>query len=93
MDSSSMRTRFPAWFARSKGIGRAPNADGERAVRATPEPETSPHTGQADRSPMVHQGQRTRSSRWSHDHPGRPGEPDTGQRGFYTNRSKDSRNG
>jgi hypothetical protein len=31
---------------------------------------------------MPQEGQRTRMSRWSHDHPGRPGEPDTGQRGL-----------
>src|SRR5262252_9506630 len=31
---------------------------------------------------MPKEGQRTRSSRWSHDHPGSPGEPDTGQRGL-----------
>ena len=31
---------------------------------------------------MPQEGQRTRSSRWSHDHPGNPGKPDTGQRGL-----------
>jgi hypothetical protein len=31
---------------------------------------------------MPMEGQRTRSSRWSHDHPGSPGEPVTGQRGL-----------
>jgi hypothetical protein len=39
---------------------------------------------------MCLQGQRTRSSRWSHDHPGRPGEPDTGQRGLYTRGFRDA---
>src|SRR5262249_6335486 len=28
---------------------------------------------------MLQEGQRTRMSRWSHVHPGRPGEPDTGR--------------
>ena len=31
---------------------------------------------------MPTEGQLTRSSRWSHDHPGSLGEPDTGQRGL-----------
>src|SRR5207247_180606 len=39
---------------------------------------------------MPEEGQRTRSSRWSHAHPGSPGEPDTGQKGLYTNRSRDN---
>jgi len=31
---------------------------------------------------MPQEGQRTRSSRWSDDHPGSPGEPGTGRRGL-----------
>jgi hypothetical protein len=33
---------------------------------------------------MCLQGQRIRSSRWSHDHPGSPGKPDTGRRNLDT---------
>jgi hypothetical protein len=39
---------------------------------------------------MMEQGQRSRRSRWRHDHPGRPGEPDTGQRGLYTRGFRDA---
>jgi len=42
---------------------------------------------------MPLKGQRVHSSRWSDDHPGNPGKPDTGQRDLQTNRSKDNRNG
>jgi len=37
-DSSSQRICFPGLFAGHKGNGKVPTADGEIAVRATPEP-------------------------------------------------------
>ena len=41
-DYLSLRIGFPGLFAGHKGNGRVPKADGESAVRATPEPPLAP---------------------------------------------------
>jgi hypothetical protein len=42
-DYLSLRIGFPDLFAGHKGNGRVPKADGESAVRATPEPPLTPY--------------------------------------------------
>jgi len=73
-----------ACFAGHKGNGKVSKADGEIAVRATPEPPRLPAKGRRI-GRQCKGGAATRSTRRSNARPGSPGKPDTGERGLETN--------